>query len=214
MPKKILYKIRYPLLTIFVIVLAGILLNLYLSGNKSDEDSIANKEVEKMAEEVPTVSIKPLNFSQASTGASKFALTAQRADFFQDKGKGILTKFKLVYTYEKGKKVIVSGDEAVVTADVNSDLTMGLGDANIICTKPVKAIFTNGMNFVSEDLQWNGMDGDITAKGKVKLFGNDFRIEGYGLRANLKEEKIELLSKVKLMVVPSTVNKMTKDGFI
>lgn len=213
MSKKILFKIRYPLLTVYALVLIGILASMYIP-DKSKNESASSDDLENAEDAVPTVSIKPLRFSQATTGFPKFALSAEKADFFQEKGSGRLNNFKLVYIYDKGKKVTVTGVEALVKVKIDEDLTMGLGEADIICNKPVKAVFTSGMNFISEDLQWSGSKGDVSAHGNVELFGNDFKIEGKGMRANLKEEKIELLSKVKLMVIPEVINKAGKDGFI
>ena len=214
MAKKFLYKLRYPLLSLFVLILIATFVNVYISGTGNKDKKKESENASGSENEIPTVSIKPLHFSQATKGFPKFTLSAEKADFFQDKSSGKLNKFKLVYVYEKGKKITITGDEAVVKVDINEDLTMGLGNADIICTKPVKAVSTSGMNFVSEDLIWTGTQGNVVAKGNVKLYGNDFRIEGVGMKANLNDEKVEFLSNVKLMVTPDVVKKAGEDGFI
>ncbi|MBI5375134.1 MAG: LPS export ABC transporter periplasmic protein LptC [Candidatus Schekmanbacteria bacterium] len=205
-------KFKYHFLTVFTLLLIATLFSVFIPGRVSEKKVTVPATLPQT--EVPSISIKPLKFSQATTEYPRFSLSAEKADFYQDKNNGVLNNFKIVYTYEKGKKITISGLKARINAKINDDMTMGLGNSDIYCDAPITAVSTSGLNFTTENLKWSGGEGIVTTDGRVSLYGENFRIDGKGMKAVLKDEKIELLSDVELTVSPSAVKKFSKNGLI
>jgi len=163
----------------------------------------------------PTISIEPLHFSQEGENKNKFILSADSAKFFQEEGKGVLKNFSLVYIYNSGKKLTISGDSAVAEINADKDLSVDINLANIYSLGKVYAISSEGYRFETEKLFWDGSKKVITTKEPVILYGDKFRLTGEGLKADLNDEKMEIVSKVSVMTTPEALsNFMSKEPYL
>ena len=155
------------------------------------------KKEATMIEDKATISIEPLHFSQEIEKKSKYILSADSAKFFQEKGKGVLKNFSLTYIYNGGKKIILSGAKAVVNLDVDKDLSnVDMSIADIYSRGKIIAVSSEGYTFETEKLFWDGSKKVISTAEPIILFGNNFKVTGEGLMADLDNEKMEIVSKV------------------
>ena len=80
-------------------------------------------------------------------------------------------------------------------------LTSGSGiyeieNGNILLNKSVEMNMKDH-RFLTDTLKWNSKDNLISTDDDIKFIGKDFIIEGTGLSATLKQQKIHILKNVK-----------------
>ncbi|OGL45754.1 MAG: LPS export ABC transporter periplasmic protein LptC [Candidatus Schekmanbacteria bacterium RBG_16_38_11] len=156
-----------------------------------------DKKEAKMVKDKATISIEPLHFSQEIEKKSKYILSADSAKFFQEKGKGVLRNFSLTYIYNGGKKLTLSGAKAVVNINADKDLSnVDMSIANIYSRGKITAVSSEGYTFETEKLLWNGSKRVISTTEPIILYGNNFKVTGEGLKADIDNERMEIVSKV------------------
>ena len=186
-------------LSIFVFVL--------LSKTRDD----LNKTKEQADSDRGTINIRPLTFSQEIENKSKFILSADKANFFQNKGKGILKNFTITYIYNGGKKLTISGMKAVLNINSSSDLSSNISLANIYSKEKVNIVSSDGYRFETRKLFWDGSKRVITTEEPIIFYGKNFRITGEGLRADVDEEKVEIRRKVDVIGTAKAVSEITSE---
>ena len=155
-----------------------------------------------------TINIHPLVFSQEVENKNKFILSAESANFFQEQGKGILNNFSITYIYNEGKKITISGIIANIDINVNKDFSGDLSLANIYSEEKITAVSSEGYNFETKNLLWNGAKKTISTKEPITFSGSSFKLTGVGLNAFINDEKVEITGKVDVTLTPESLNKL------
>jgi LPS export ABC transporter protein LptC len=105
-------------------------------------------------------------------------------------------------TFPRGEKEVLLNDLFMkVHHDRELALKGGSGVYNIrektlVINKPIE-IDIEGAKLTTDSLVWNGKKGLLTSREPIKFSEKNFLIEGTGLTANVKDQRIRIMKDVK-----------------
>lgn len=111
-------------------------------------------------------------------------LTAENATFPDGNKEIILEYLKMVIHHEH--EFVLTGGSGIYK----------IQEKSLTIYKPVE-IDVEGAKLTTDSLTWNGVEGVITTKDRVRFKGKKFLIEGKGLSAEIEDQKIRILKDVK-----------------
>lgn len=102
---------------------------------------------------------------------------------------------------EGNKRIILKSLELKIHHDPEIYLTGGSGiykieGKKLIINKPIE-LRVKDTRFTTDTLTWHGEEELITTEDNVKFHSKNFLIEGTGLAAKVKQQKIKILKNVK-----------------
>ncbi|RJQ49071.1 MAG: LPS export ABC transporter periplasmic protein LptC [Nitrospiraceae bacterium] len=138
----------------------------------------------KLQPSFQTSSMQDLHLTLRENDTVKWELSAREA-VFPIGTKEVLLK-TLGIKINQAPEILLASGSGVYTIDKgNVDLT-GSVELNIKDTK-----------FTTDSLKWDSRAELITTRDPVRFSGNNFLIEGNGLAASIKQQKIRILKNVK-----------------
>lgn len=131
-----------------------------------------------------TSSMKNLHLIHKNDKKVNWELLAQNAIFPVGNKKVILESIGL--TINNSPDIYLTSESGVYEVD----------KGNVQLTKPVE-ITIDDVKFTTNTLNWNSNDELISTKDAVKFIGGNFLIEGIGLSAKVKQQKVKIQKNVK-----------------
>jgi LPS export ABC transporter protein LptC len=99
------------------------------------------------------------------------------------------------------EQVIVKSPDLMIFNEPAIHLTGGSGIYNIeegdLAINGMVNIHIKDVRFTTNSLTWSGKDEILSTRESVKITGNNFFIEGIGLSAKIKDQKMKILDNVK-----------------
>jgi LPS export ABC transporter protein LptC len=131
-----------------------------------------------------TSSMQGLHITHKTGGRIKWELTAKDANFPSGNKEVIIRSLKLkIYN---DPEIYLTGGSGIYKIE----------GENLTINKPVE-INIRDAKFTTDSLTWDSGSELITTKDNIRFTGKNFLIEGEGLVAKTKEQKMKILSNVK-----------------
>jgi len=159
--------------SLFIIITLGVLISL---GYREDDLRISPS--------YKSSSMHGLHLTHKASNEIKWELKARNATF-----------------PEGGGEIILSSLELRVHDDYGMNLSAGSGtykiDKKILTIKRPVQINIRDIRLITDTLTWDGEEGLIKTEDDIRFSGKNFYIEGTGLEAEIKYQRIRILKNVK-----------------
>lgn len=134
-----------------------------------------------------------IRLTQKKNNAREIDLWAETAAISLDESRIDLEKFTIVSHSKKTGQVTLSAQKGVffnATSDVTAEGGTLVRDGS-------------GRALMTDSLKWINAKREIRTDDPIWVFGDGFVLRGKGLIARLKEENVEILSEVNVVISPS-----------
>ena len=139
------------------------------------------------------VRISRFTIFRTRAGHVEWAVTAERAEFFDREDLGRLQSVQAVFHGGPAEVITVAGDEGQInTRTRNFWVTRRDG--------PIGLHLSNGATVEVKTLQWEEETQTLTSPDPVRIVGEGVEIQGQGLRADMSVQEWEIVHGVSALI--------------
>ncbi|MBU0994011.1 MAG: LPS export ABC transporter periplasmic protein LptC [Proteobacteria bacterium] len=178
------FKLKSLILVILFLSLAGVLGAYLMNRTKTENIMDVAQSINKDA----SLSIKKVHHTATKNGLKQWDLTAETADFYEDRNEIQFHQINIIFFLKNGDGVTLTAKHGTLNTETN----------NIDISGDIVAVSENG-TLETEKLQYLDKRHIIVGNTPVKLMGNTFSISANRMTLDLVTERTQFEEKIKGM---------------
>jgi len=183
-------KLAFAFMMLLILALMG-----YMMQKNAD---LVTKKDHSPPEAMPEadISLKEPRFIEMKGARVVLEVNAGEANYFREGDAAELSKPRMVFRGEKGRRSVVEGDKGIINT-VSNDMTM---DGH------VRGTTWDGYYFESSSVNYVHSENTVTSRGRIKITGRGMMLKGIGMKADMDRGRYYIYREVEAFLDPSFRN--------